>query len=151
MNIKILSRKNAVRLSYKELEIPKVIISVSDPYKENAKFNRENKSIKDVLYLSFYDIDYETKDIYRGFEPMQTDDAQKIRDFVLKWQNNVGEIWVNCEEGISRSAGIAAALKEHFGEDSKPIFECDSYSPNELCYNLVKSVFATSKTDENVV
>ena len=67
-------------------------------------------------------------------------DAILIRDFVLKWQNKIGAIWVQCEMGMSRSAGIAAAIMEYFDIDSKKILESNQYYPNKLCYDLTKNV-----------
>ena len=55
MKIKVFNRTNAVKESYRELEKSKIIISISDPDKSRASFNRDNKSIKAKLYLSFYD------------------------------------------------------------------------------------------------
>lgn len=118
MIIKIFSRQQAVKQSYTDLDGSKIIISISDPLEEKAKFNRNNISIKSVLYLSFYDIDEKTKSIFGGYDSMSPIDAVLIRDFVLKWENYVDEIWVQCEMGISRSAGIAAAISERFELDS---------------------------------
>ena len=52
MNIKILSRVKAVKLSYTDFEGDKIIISISDPFNEPAHFNKNNNSIKEILYLS---------------------------------------------------------------------------------------------------
>ena len=57
MKIRIFNRTNAIKESYRELEKSKVIISISDPDKSFASFNRDNRSIKAKLYLPFYDID----------------------------------------------------------------------------------------------
>ena len=75
-------------------------------------------------------------------------DAVLIRDFVLKWENFVDEIWVQCEMGISRSAGIAAAISEHFELDSTVIMNGKKYIPNMLGYNLTKDAF--SKTEVQI-
>ncbi len=141
MTIKIFSRQQAVKQSYTDFDGSKIIISISDPFKEKAKFNRNNISIKSVLYLSFYDIDEKTKSIFGGYDSMSPIDAVLIIDFVLKWKNFVDEIWVQCEMGVSRSAGIAAAVAEHFELDSNDILNNSSYFPNILCYNLTKEAF----------
>ena len=141
MTIKIFSRQQAVKQSYTDFDGSKIIISISDPFKEKAKFNRNNISIKSVLYLSFYDIDEKTKSIFGGYDSMSPIDAVLIRDFIFKWEDFVDEIWVQCEMGISRSAGIAAAISEHFELDSNDILNNSSYFPNILCYNLTKEVF----------
>ena len=148
MTIKIFSRQQVVKQSYTDFDGSKIIISISDPFSEKVKFNRINRSIKDILYLSFYDISEETRSIFGGYESMSPIDAVLIRDFVLKWENYVDEIWVQCEMGISRSAGIAAAISEHFELDSTDIMNGKKYIPNMLCYNLTKDAF--SKTEVQI-
>ena len=141
INIIALSREKAIRLSYSDFDIDKIIISIRDPNKVKPEFNINNSSIKDILYLSFYDISEETKSIFGGYESMSPIDAILIRDFVLKWQNEIDTIWVQCEMGMSRSAGIAAAIMDHFDIDSKEILKNNQYYPNKLCYNLTKGAF----------
>ena len=141
INIIALSREKAIRLSYSDFDNDKIIISIRHPNKVKPEFNFNNSSIKDILYLSFYDISEETKSIFGGYESMSPIDAILIRDFVLKWQNEIDTIWVQCEMGMSRSAGIVAAIMEYFDMDSKEILESNQYYPNRLCYNLTKGAF----------
>ena len=145
MKVKILSRTKAVKLSYTDFEKDKVIISIRDPFNEPAEFNHGNSSIKEILYLSFYDISEETKDIFGGYSSMSPDDAQKIAHFVNKWKDKVDTIWVHCEVGVSRSAGIAMAIMEYLNMDLTPIFENPTYSPNMLCYELTKNALKKSE------
>lgn len=149
MIIKIFSRQQAVKQSYTDFDCSKIIISISDPFEEKAKFNRNNISIKSVLYLSFYDIDEKTKSIFGGYNSMSPIDAVLIRDFVLKWENFVDGIWVQCEMGISRSAGIAAAISEYFELDENVILNSNKYNPNMLCYDLTKAAFSKSRREIN--
>ena len=141
INIIALSREKAIRLSYSDFDNDKIIISIRHPNKVKPEFNFNNSSIKDILYLSFYDISEETKSIFGGYESMSPIDAILIRDFVLKWQNEIDTIWVQCEMGMSRSAGIVAAIMEYFDMDSKEILESNQYYPNKLCYNLTKGAY----------
>ena len=145
MNIKILSRVKAVKLSYTDFEKDKVIISIKDPWADNAHFNRNNSSIKEILYLSFYDISEETNDIFGGYSSMSPYDARKTAHFVNKWKDKVDTIWVHCEVGVSRSAGIAMAIMEHLNMDLTPILESTTYYPNMLCYELTKKALNNSK------
>lgn len=149
MNISILSRTKAVKLSYTELENDKVIISVKDPGVENAYFNRDNKSIKEILYLSFYDMSEETKDKYGSYESISPNDALKIANFVNKWKNKVDTIWVQCEAGVSRSVGIAMAIMEYLNMNLTPIFESSIYYPNMLCYQLTAEALNKTENEEN--
>lgn len=149
MTIKIFSRQQAVKQSYTDFDGSKIIISISDPFKGKAKFNRNNISIKSVLYLSFYDIDEKTKSIFGGYDSMSPIDAVLIRDFVLKWQDKVDTVWLQCEMGVSRSAGIAAAISEYFELDSTDILSNKKYIPNMLCYDLTKAAFSKSRREIN--
>lgn len=145
MEIRIFSKQQAIIRSCTDFVKKKIIISIRDPHNDKAEFNQGNNSIKDILYLSFYDISEETKSIFGGYESMSPIDAILIRDFVLKWQNEVDEIWVQCEMGMSRSAGIAAAIMEYFDIDSKEILESNQYYPNRLCYDLTKNELTNKK------
>lgn len=138
MIIKIFSRQQAVKQSYTDFDGSKIIISICDLFEEKAKFNRNNISIKSVLNLSFYDIDRNTKSIFKGYEPMTYDDAIKIADFVISKKDKVESIWINCEVGVSRSAGVALAIAEYFNIDSSQILNNTTYRPNKLCYKLTK-------------
>lgn len=151
MNIRILSRTQAVRVSYTDFENDKVIISIKDPWAEDAQFNTNNSSIKEILYLSFYDISEETKDIFGGYSSMSPDDALKIAHFVDKWKGKVDTIWVHCEVGVSRSAGIAMAITEYLNMDLTPILESPTYRPNMLCYELTRQALKNLQKNQNDV
>jgi predicted protein tyrosine phosphatase len=151
MEIKILNRSNAINLSYKDFEGDKIIISIRDPFNEQAQFNEGNSSIKEILYLSFYDISSETKDIFDGYTSMSPDDALKISKFIKKWKDKVDYIWVQCEAGVSRSAGIAMAIMKYLNMDLSSVKDSNLYSPNMLCYNLTKTAFENlDEKDENL-
>ena len=132
MKIKILSKSEAVKMSYTDFDGRKIIIFISDLYENKAGFNRKNNSIKEVLYLSFEDVGEP------GTDSMTADDAEKIKNLVLKWVDKADTIWVQCEMGVSRSAGIAMALMEHFRLDLTPIILNSTYCPNMLCYELTR-------------
>lgn len=95
------------------------------------------------MYLEFYDISYNSQEIFKGYAPMTDEDAVKIKDFVLKWKDKVDTIWVHCDAGISRSAGVAAGILEALGEDNSYIFDSKMYFPNLLCYRKTLNSFNT--------
>lgn len=144
MKFVILNKSKAERFSYTDYSSDKVIISISTPGDEKAEFDRNNKTIKDILYLEFYDISYNSQEIFKGYAPMTDEDAVKIKDFVLKWKDEVDTLWVHCDAGISRSAGVAAGILEALGEDNSYIFDSKMYFPNLLCYRKTLNAF-TSK------
>jgi len=141
MNILILNKSKAERLSYTDYSSDKVIITIRTPGDEKAVFNPGNSTIKDILYLSFYDISTDTQNIFKRYPAMSDNDAIQIKDFVLKWKDKVDTIWVHCDMGMSRSAGVAAGILDGIGEDSSPIFDSKMYYPNILCYRKTLNAF----------
>ena len=141
MNIIVLNKYKAERLSYKNFSSDKVIISISTPGDEKTEFNKKNSTIKDILYLSFYDVSTETQDIFKEYPAMTNEDALKIKNFVLKWKDKIDTIWVHCDAGISRSAGVAAGILDGLDQDSSQIFDNNRYLPNSLCYRKTLNAF----------
>lgn len=139
MRIQVFNRKQAIKQSKVDCAEDKVIISISTPGDEFPEFCEQNHSILDVLFLSFYDIENKEE-----IKPAATEDqifndnmATQIANFVKFWdvKNNNVNIWVHCDAGISRSAGVAAALQKYFNDDDSKYFANDGkYFPNRLCY-----------------
>ena len=113
------------------------IISINTPGEEANKFARRSE-IKDVLSLFFDDIEYdEEKGIF-----MTEEDADKILAFVDKCEKqNIDELWVHCDAGISRSAGVAGAILKILTGDDSQVFDSFAYCPNMHCYRTVLNQF----------
>ena len=141
MDVIVLNKAKAQKLSYDDFSSNKVIISIKTPDDEQAVFNPNNDSIKDILYLSFYDVSTETQDIFKGYPAMTDDDALNIKDFVLKWKDRVDIIIVHCDAGVSRSAGVAAGILDGLDQDCSRIFDSNRYLPNSLCYRKTLNAF----------
>ncbi|MCF0151642.1 MAG: hypothetical protein HUJ80_09570 [Firmicutes bacterium] len=130
MEFKVMSRKDAIDFSYKKPDKECVIISIADATGFPAKI-AENEYIKAVLFIFFDDVD--GKSVYA----MTAEEARIIADFALKAQERVPLLIVQCEAGISRSAGVCAALMKYFDGDDIPIFGNPYYKPNMHCYRMV--------------
>ena len=92
----------------------------------------QNKNIKYVAKWCFDDL---TDD--RGITQEQ---ANQIASFV-KRHKEINTMVVHCDAGISRSAGIAAAIsKWYFGTDEW-VFNSDLYVPNMRCYDFMIKAF----------
>ena len=65
----------------------------------------------------------------------EKEDAEKIKQFVEAHKED--SIIVHCDAGVSRSAGIAAALMKFYNGDDTPIFDNPRYCPNMLCYRTM--------------
>lgn len=130
VNVLVMSRKEAERYSHSTHFDESAVISVSTPdeqYDMNIYGSIYN-GIKRILRLSFDDVD-------NGSLAMTEGDAASIAEFVE--ENKDKTIIVHCDAGISRSAGIAAAIMKHYNGDDTPIFNSRLYCPNMLCYRMV--------------
>jgi predicted protein tyrosine phosphatase len=130
MKFQVMSRQNARNYSFKNDIERCVIISINDVADELNRFNK-NPNIVSVCSLSFDDVES------NGRNPMTKADADKIIEFVNHYVNNVGEIIVHCGAGVSRSAGVCAALMLILTGDDSAIFNNSRFCPNMHCYRLV--------------
>lgn len=113
---------------------PKYVISVTDPRSKDAKIKAG--WIVDILRFQFSDIDNEIE----GAVMFTPEMAQQIVGFFIGIEDlDTAEIIVHCEAGISRNAGIAAAIARWWGWDEQFFF--DHYLPNRHFYRLVLEAF----------
>lgn len=117
MKITILNRTSANK--YIPKGSPAIWISATDPDKEPMNPRSEYLA---SLHLYFHDVmNDDARKI--GLKPITYDQARDIVKFLLRYENEAREIVLNCEAGMSRSAGIAAAI-------------CQMYElPDDICYN----------------
>ena len=137
MEFYVYSRQKAKSESYR-LKVPTLIISITDPLSTLNTF-AQNRNIVSICRVQFDDVTRENAgpdDIL-----MRVQDAQKIRDCVRAYADKVECIIVHCEAGISRSAGVMAAIQKHLIGDDSEIFNSNLYLPNEHCYRLMTSAF----------
>lgn len=127
MDVQVMRREEAVRYSFHPQNEESVVISISTPgltYGTKV-FPSPYNGIKAVLLLFFDDVE-------SGPDSITVDDARKIRSFL---EANKGyKVIVHCDAGISRSAGVAAAIMKHYNGDDTPIFDNPRYVPNMRCY-----------------
>ena len=157
MQVRVMGRKEAFVYCSLPHEKPAVMISVSDPHMvyDYTPFVSDTNGVKAILPLCFADADEPGPDIY-GFETeeadlMSFDHAQKIVQ-LLK-DNPQTDIIVHCDAGISRSAGIAAAILKYFTGSDEQIFRDTYYCPNTWCYRKTLGALRQSglKNDSGLV
>lgn len=145
--IQVMSRLEAYKYCKSCHNTSAVIISISTPNTEYPYevFKSETNGIVDILDLSFADVDgqesIDINDDYAAIKELMTDkDAKRIAGFVERYKDVL--LLIHCDEGVSRSAGIAAAVLRYYTGDDAAIFDdCFSYNPNMWCYFKVLKAF----------
>lgn len=144
-DIKIMGRYEAKTYTYKENDKQNyIIVSINESNGKPNHFCRENKYLKDVLYLFFDDIDHEIE----GYQTMTNNDAEKVKKFIDIWKDKISNIIVHCHAGISRSSGVACAIARYLNGDDLYIWDKGKYSPNKLCYYKTCKALGIDVTDE---
>ena len=132
MKISIYSRSTMEsKLKHHEIGDDTAIVSFADTEDDFIDFP---KNIN-VLKIPFSDIrPYCTvEEHYYKLLP----EAPKIAEFVdsnLKMNKN---IICQCDYGVSRSAGLAAAIMEHYKHEGIKVFANYRYTPNQFVFNKV--------------
>lgn len=130
MEIVVMNRKDAVRYSYRPHNKKTAVISIASPsyiYNESI-YKSPYNGITGVLKLWFDDVE-------SGADCMEGSHAEAIKRFLNAHSKET--IIVHCDAGVSRSAGIAAALMKFYNGDDTPIFDNPKYCPNMLCYRTM--------------
>ena len=138
MRIRVMNRKEAFAYCCLPHEKATVMISVSDPNMiyDCTPYASDTSGVREILSLCFADANEPGPDVY-GFETEESDlmsfeDGEKIVQLLKR--NPGADILVHCDAGISRSAGIAAALLKYFTGSDDQIFRDSYYCPNTWCY-----------------
>jgi len=119
-----IEREIIVRTAY-------VVISIHDANKPPARIPRR-VGMRDKLYVCFDD---SVPEPGSERQHMTADDATAIWNFVQRHREDVGTIVCHCEQGMSRSPAVAAALATLLCQDNRHFFE--EYQPNEYVYELM--------------
>lgn len=88
-----------------------------------------------MISLDFDDIDGNYANETPECTPMSIEQAKKILNFVE--HNRCNNFIISCHAGVSRSAGVCAALEKIYNGDDKHIFNSPKYVPNRWCYRKV--------------
>lgn len=123
----VLSRVRAERV---HPNVPHIVISITDPDRPNAVLPPAPLRMA-VLRLKFDDV--EAPEAWGS--PPTADHARQIVDFVRKFGSMADLIVCHCEQGISRSAGTAAALCRWLNGHDEEFFQ--RFLPNRLIYRLI--------------
>ena len=131
MDFKILSRREVETFKTREKHI---IISIYDPESKPVTIYSDNPP-EGILYMKFPDMDKEVKGYAFNYLLFDNYNAKDILRFVNQYKDEVDLIVVNCEAGVSRSAGVAGALARILNGDDSYIFK--HFLPNSLVYSTI--------------
>ena len=134
MRFIVLSRPEAEK--YKP-EVSAIIISITDPEQPQAAL-RNILEYKDCLRLQFHDLDHPIEG-YKYLKMFHKTDAEQIIAFVDKYKDGVELVVVHCEAGVSRSAGVAAALSVIYNNTCEEFYS-SRYYPNALVKSVILRV-----------
>lgn len=129
---KVMSRARCERYCTQKHKNTSMIISIKSTWDRELPYlsmNREN-NVKFILSLSFDDLDIEDDPRLA----MTIEDGKKVANFVNQHYDEVDTIIVHCDGGISRSAGVAAAIMRVKEGDDWPLFDSRIKHPNMTCY-----------------
>ena len=139
MKVEIHSIQSLKRLAHKPFAPDTALISIGDFGKELPLLEYKPAHI---LRMEFDDvtpseIDYESSERY-AFRLFSEEQANQIADFVYRYWESCGTLLCQCHYGQSRSAAVAAAIKEHFYHNGIEIFadEQERYCPNVYVFRL---------------
>ncbi len=132
MKVSILSKPELYRLIEKgELTSKSAVVSFAD---EEDEFLDLPENV-DVLKVVFYDI-RPSSTVPEHYDKLLPE-APEIARFVSNKINEGKDIVCQCDYGISRSAGLAAAILERYAHKGLDIFADYKYTPNQFVYNKV--------------
>jgi len=126
MIINVMSQEGAERASH-EFTDRTAIISVRNIGDKPVGFC-ESSYLVGVRTLFFADTSE------AGPASFSDSQAMEIRDFLISVLPKIDRLIVHCELGVSRSAGIAAAILKTLTGDDSAVFGDPWYVPNMRCY-----------------
>ena len=153
MNIKVMSRSEVKRFTHSHIGLNNdklkdqyFIISISDQYQNSPKFDVDPDCLG-ICYLHFDDVE-------KGEQNCITEtDVYYLELFLSRAFNkypHVENIIVHCGAGVSRSAGMAAALMKFYNNDDTSIFDNSKYCPNMTVYRMVLNKLMGDINEEEI-
>jgi predicted protein tyrosine phosphatase len=126
-----------------------VLISITNPDR-NLLDKKYLSDFQDSLSVQFYDIEEEYTENNIIHKPIQFEQAKALNDFIFK--NKDKSFVIHCEEGYSRSAGIALAIEfllknklngSDFFKSNTEINKHHRYNPNKLVFDSIINIKRT--------
>lgn len=139
--IKIMNRQDAREFTHQPAKQPYAIISIRDVGAQPNEF-AQNPAITGILNLAFDDVDAGERNC------ITANDATAILSFVTQMMQQTSNFLIHCEGGVSRSAGIAAALLLLYNNDDSSVFTNPRLCPNETVYTSLLTAAQQSMPEQ---
>jgi predicted protein tyrosine phosphatase len=142
MGIYALSKKEAVD-NIPNIDVPFTLISITGPESEGGEFAeiKNHKYMLDRLYLRLSDSNRQGWSETENSVFCDEETCRKIFEFCKKHENEIELIFVQCDAGVSRSAGLAAALSKYYLNTDDHFFTSYRFRPHMEIYSHVLSYF----------
>ena len=154
LKFSVLSHKDLLQYASKRHQVSSKIIVINNTFDEGLRrfnfFKNFDNGIVQVHQEDFDDISSTTGQVNpedpdsridpytkRVLYPMTNKQAKAILAFVDDLSQETDSVIVSCPAGVSRSAGVCAALMRIYNHSDRKIFNDPSYVPNFYCYSLV--------------
>lgn len=159
--IKCIVRNRTDAVASNNVPNPHIIISIFTPGDEPPDV-AQNENTRGVLHFCFDDLDRQPTliTIHALGKPVLFDDeeAQRLAKWVKAfYKQGVRTVICHCDAGVSRSAGVAAALSKHFNGSDFEFFNSGGmyggpvYTPNMLVYRkLLEALHEEEKRPASV-
>ena len=129
------------------IDINTAIISIFPPKSKKIDFTT-NPFINGQFCMFFFDMDI-GESHHTGIKAATQKNFNGLKDFVDDMSKEVEQFIVHCNGGISRSAGVGAAICEYL-EVEDNIWKNNIYHPNLLVYKLACNELGMPKTVEDL-
>jgi len=136
MIIEIMSREKILEYSHPKHDEKIAVISIINHGEDfPSLLNNPNNGIEAQCSVYFNDVELGM------YNCITDDDAEKIASFVNEIADKKDRLIIQCGYGVSRSAGVAAAIMKHFADNDMLIWGNPRYRPNITCYRKVLEAF----------
>ena len=132
LKYKIMSREACERYCKQKHDRSSVVISIKSTWDrvDPKVFANDINGVKHILFLAIDDIEAEDDPRFA----MNEDQGKIVADFVNAYYDETDRIIIHCDGGISRSAGVGAAIMRVKEGSDYPVFRSRRKSPNMTCY-----------------
>ena len=131
MKVMVMSASEMCRFIERGIPDNYAIVSFADTEDDFLEFPKGT----DVLKIAFYDVRPHStiKEHYAHILP----EAEQIAKYIYEKRLEGKDIICQCDYGVSRSAGCAAAILQRWGGNGLRVFADYRYTPNQFVFNKV--------------